>query len=103
MTRIGKFVVVQLYILSLSFSLVRTGELTNRLASDTAVIQSAVTENISIMVRYTLQLVISLGIMFWISAKLTAVLLSVIPIIIIGAVHYGNYVGVATFDHTSLT
>jgi ABC-type multidrug transport system fused ATPase/permease subunit len=62
----------------------------NRLASDTTVIQSAVTENVSIMSRYTLQLIISVGIMFWISPRLTAVLLSVIPIIVIGAVYYGR-------------
>lgn len=67
----------------------RTGELINRLASDTTVIQSAVTENVSIMSRYLLQLVISVAIMFWINAKLTAVLLSVVPILIIGAVYYG--------------
>ncbi len=68
----------------------RTGELTNRLASDTTVIQSAVTENVSILARYSIQMLSSLGIMFWISAKLSAVLISVVPIVIIGAVQYGN-------------
>ena len=74
---------------SLSLSLPRTGELTNRLASDTAVIQSAVTENVSILARYSLQLIISIGVMFWINARLTAVLLSVFPLISIAAVYYG--------------
>ena len=69
---------------------VRTGELTNRLASDTTVIQSAVTENISILARYSIQMLSSLCIMFWISAKLTAVLISVVPVIIVGAVQYGK-------------
>ncbi|XP_019857036.1 PREDICTED: ABC transporter B family member 25-like isoform X2 [Amphimedon queenslandica] len=68
----------------------RTGELTNRLASDTAVIQSAVTENVSILARYSLQLIISIGVMFWINARLTAVLLSVFPLISIAAVYYGR-------------
>lgn len=71
-------------------SLPRTGELTNRLASDTSVIQSAVTENISILFRYLLQMVLSLGVMFFISPKLTAVLLSVVPVIVVGAVQYGE-------------
>ena len=72
------------------FSVHRTGELTNRLASDTSVIQVAMTENISVLFRYTLQMVLSLGVMFYISLKLTAVLVSVVPVIIVGAVQYGE-------------
>ena len=49
-----------------------------------------VTVNISMLARYTLQMVISIGLMFYISAKLTAVLLSVVPIIVIAAVQYGE-------------
>lgn len=67
----------------------RTGELTNRLAADTQVVQNAVTENVSMLARYTLQMFISIGLMFYISAKLTAVLLSVVPVIAIAAVQYG--------------
>ena len=66
------------------------GELTNRLSADTQVIQSAVTENLSILARYSMQVIISIGLMFYISAKLTAVLLSVVPIIVISAVQYGE-------------
>ena len=69
--------------------LFRTGELTNRLAADTQVVQNAVTENVSMLARYTLQMFISIGLMFYISAKLTAVLLSVVPVIAIAAVQYG--------------
>ena len=71
--------------------LYRTGELTNRLGSDTTVIKSAVTENISILARYIIQMLSSLGIMFWISAKLTAVLISVVPMVMVGAVQYGEH------------
>lgn len=67
------------------------GELTNRLSADTQVIQSAVTENFSMLARYTMQMLISIGLMFYISAKLTAVLLSVIPVIVVSAVQYGMY------------
>lgn len=66
------------------------GELTNRLSADTQVIQSAVTENLSMFARYTMQMLISIGLMFYISAKLTAVLLSVVPVIAISAVQYGE-------------
>eukprot|EP00049_Salpingoeca_infusionum_P001664 m.49910 g.49910 ORF g.49910 m.49910 type:complete len:823 (+) comp11127_c1_seq1:609-3077(+) len=74
------------------FDVNRTGELTNRLASDTTVIQSACTESISSLVRYILQIVGSLVLMFTVSWKLTLVLLSVVPPIAIGAVWYGGRV-----------
>lgn len=70
----------------------RTGELTNRLASDTQVIQNAVTVNISMLARYTLQMILSIGLMFYISPRLTAVLLSIVPIIAVSAVQYGECV-----------
>lgn len=69
----------------------RTGELTNRLSSDTQVVQNAVTNNINMLARYTLQMVFSVGLMFYLSAKLTAVLLSVVPLIAVSAVQYGEY------------
>ena len=68
----------------------RTGELTSRLGSDSQVVQDMVTNNISMLARYTLQMLISIGFMFYVSAKLTAVLLSVVPIIAIAAVQYGK-------------
>ena len=70
----------------------RIGELTNRLSADTQVIQNAVTENLSMLARYTMQMLISIGLMFYISAKLTAVLLSVVPVIAVSAVQYGMLV-----------
>ena len=69
----------------------RIGELTNRLSADTQVIQSAVTENLSMLARYTMQMFISIGLMFYISAKLTAVLLSVVPVVVVSAVQYGRF------------
>ena len=64
----------------------RTGELTNRLSSDTQVIQNAMTVNISMLARYIVQIVGSLAVMFGLSWKLTLVLLSVVPPVAIGAV-----------------
>jgi len=43
------------------------------------------------LVRYLLQIILALILMFWLSARLTAVLLSVVPLIAIGAVQYGEY------------
>ncbi|EGD74247.1 ABC transporter B family protein [Salpingoeca rosetta] len=74
------------------FDKTRTGELTNRLASDTAVIQNACTVNISMLLRYIVQIVGSLALMFALSWKLTLVLLSVVPPVAIGAVWYGSKV-----------
>ncbi|XP_077995855.1 uncharacterized protein LOC144449221 [Glandiceps talaboti] len=70
----------------------RTGELTNRLSSDTQVVQNAVTVNISMLVRYIFQIIGSLVFMFKLSPSLTGVLLSCIPLVAIGAVQYGKFV-----------
>ncbi|MBL91704.1 MAG: ABC transporter permease [Myxococcales bacterium] len=70
----------------------RTGELTNRLASDTAVLQNTVTINLSMALRYLLQAVGAIGILLWTSFKLTLVMLTVVPIVVIGAALYGRLV-----------
>ncbi|KAK7506015.1 hypothetical protein BaRGS_00002737 [Batillaria attramentaria] len=49
----------------------RTGELCNRLASDTQVLQNAVTVNISMLSRYVLQIIGSLAFMFALNPSLT--------------------------------
>lgn len=70
----------------------RTGELINRLSSDTQVIQNALTVNVSMLLRYIIQIIGSLVFMFTLSAKLTGVLISVVPIVGIGAQQYGSFV-----------
>ncbi|XP_048730386.2 ABC transporter B family member 1-like [Ostrea edulis] len=70
----------------------RTGELCNRLASDTQVVQNAATVNVSMLVRYTLQMLGSLVLMFYLNAALTGVLLAVVPIVSIISVQYGKFV-----------
>eukprot|EP00795_Rhopilema_esculentum_P015403 gene15403-6643_t len=69
----------------------RTGELMNRLSSDSQVIQNAVTVNISMFVRYLLQILGSIAIMFAVSPKLTGVLLAVVPLVAVGAQRYGGF------------
>jgi ATP-binding cassette subfamily B protein len=68
----------------------RTGELTNRLASDTTVLQNAVTVNISMALRFALQAIGAIGILMWTSWRLTLVMLAVVPIVAAGAGVYGR-------------
>lgn len=69
----------------------RTGELTSRLSSDTQVLQNAVTQNLSILVRYLIQILGSVILMFTLEASLTGVLLAIIPILSILTIQYGRY------------
>lgn len=70
----------------------RTGELTNRLASDTTVLQSAVSSNISMGLRNVASVIGGLGFLFYTSPVLTALMLAVVPAVAIGAVFYGRYI-----------
>jgi len=70
----------------------RTGELTNRLSSDTSVLQSAVSANISIGLRSLAQVVGSLAFLFWTSPVLTLLMLAVVPPVAVGAMVYGRRV-----------
>ncbi|KAL5016506.1 hypothetical protein ScPMuIL_006095 [Solemya velum] len=73
------------------FDTSRTGELCNRLSSDTQVLQNTVTVNISMLARYTLDMIGCLSFMFYLNPALTGVLLSVIPVVSLGAVQYGKF------------
>jgi ATP-binding cassette subfamily B protein len=70
----------------------RTGELTNRLSSDTSVLQSAVSANISIGLRSLAQVVGALAFLFWTSPVLTLLMLAVVPPVAIGGMVYGRRV-----------
>src|SRR5438105_206744 len=70
----------------------RTGELTSRLASDTAVLQSAVSANISIGLRSVAQIAGGIGFLLWTSPVLTGLMLAVVPPIALGGVLYGRRV-----------
>ncbi|KAL8604642.1 hypothetical protein ACOMHN_013422 [Nucella lapillus] len=74
------------------FDVTRTGELCNRLASDTQVLQNAVTVNISMLARYLLQIIGSVVFMFILNASLSGILLAVVPIVSFSAVRYGKFV-----------
>ncbi len=68
----------------------RTGELQSRLASDTTVLQNAVSVNISMALRNAATIVGGVALLLWTSPMLTAVMLCVVPPIALGAVYWGR-------------
>jgi ATP-binding cassette subfamily B protein len=70
----------------------RTGELTSRLASDTGVLQNAVSVNISMALRSGAQAVGAVAFLFFTSPVLTGLMLLVVPAVALGAVIYGRRV-----------
>jgi ABC-type multidrug transport system fused ATPase/permease subunit len=69
----------------------RTGELTNRLASDTTVLQNTVTVNVSMGLRYIVGAVGGTVMLLWMSPRLTVVAIAVVPLIAISAAVYGRW------------
>ncbi len=74
------------------FDETRTGELTNRLASDTAVLQNTVTVNLSMALRFTIGVFGGVAMMAWMSPVLTGVALAVVPVVAVGASLYGRMI-----------
>jgi ABC-type multidrug transport system fused ATPase/permease subunit len=66
-----------------------SGQWITRLADDTAKIQRAVTVNLSMLLRYLIAVIGSLGILFSISSSLTLIMLLMIPCITIASTLYG--------------
>ncbi|XP_042312662.1 ATP-binding cassette sub-family B member 10, mitochondrial [Sceloporus undulatus] len=73
------------------FDKTSTGELINRLSSDTALLGRSVTENLSDGLRAGAQASVAVGMMFFVSAKLAMFVLSVVPPLAFVAVLYGRY------------
>ncbi|EFC42701.1 abc transporter [Naegleria gruberi] len=74
------------------FDSTKTGELLNRLSSDTKSLEAAVTSNLFLFMRNVLQAIGGVFFLFYTSWKLTLVTMSVIPPIIFGAIIYGKIV-----------
>ncbi len=68
----------------------RTGELTNRLASDATVLQNTVTVNVSMALRYGVMCVGAVVILVVTSWRLTLVMLAVVPVVVVVATIYGR-------------
>ncbi len=72
------------------FDAQRTGELLNRLASDTAVLQNTASVNISMALRHAATGLGGIGLLFYTSPRLTLVMLLVVTPVAIGAVLNGS-------------
>ncbi len=72
------------------FSQRRVGELASRLSSDLSQIQDTITTTLAEFLRQVITLIIGVTIIFNISTKLTLVMLSVFPVLIIVAVLFGK-------------
>ncbi|XP_040453614.1 ATP-binding cassette sub-family B member 10, mitochondrial isoform X2 [Falco naumanni] len=73
------------------FDKTRTGELINRLSSDTALLGRSVTENLSDGLRAGAQASVGVGMMFFVSPSLATFVLSIVPPLAVLAVIYGRY------------
>ncbi|CAF3540080.1 unnamed protein product [Rotaria sordida] len=70
----------------------KTGELVNRLSSDTEVMSNAVTQNISDGLRALTQSVAGVGLMLYISPQLALVGLTTVPPVAVGAILFGRFI-----------
>ncbi|TIA69522.1 hypothetical protein E3P91_03569 [Wallemia ichthyophaga] len=68
-----------------------SGETLSRLTSDSTILTDCVTQSLSDGLRASVFSVFGLCAMFFISSKLTTVMLTIVPPIAIGAVFYGRY------------
>ncbi len=68
----------------------RTGELLNRLGTDTGVLQSLISANISMALRFSASVVGGIAFLFYLSPRLTLLMLAVIPVVALGAVANGR-------------
>nr|QUF59445.1 ATP-binding cassette transporter Abcb10 [Brachionus angularis] len=70
----------------------KTGELINRLSTDSEVIGLSISQNLSDGLRSTIQAAGGIGMMLYVSPKLAAIGLSVVPAVTIFAVVFGKYI-----------
>ena len=68
----------------------RTGELQSRLASDTTVLQNAVSVNVSMALRNAATITGGVALLLYTSPVLAAIMLSVVPPLALGAVYWGR-------------
>ena len=68
----------------------RVGELSSRISADLTQIQDAVTGMLAEILRGLLTLIIGIGLILYLSPQLTAVMLSVLPVIVVAGVIFGK-------------
>ncbi len=74
------------------FDAQKTGELSNRLASDTTVLQNTVSANISMALRNLATTFGGIAVLIWMSPSLTALMMAIVPPVALGGVAYGRRV-----------
>jgi ABC transporter fused permease/ATP-binding protein len=74
------------------FDTQKTGELSSRLSSDATVLQTTVTSNISMVLRNAVQALGALAMLLVTSARLTSMMLVVVPPVALSAVYFGRRV-----------
>ena len=70
----------------------KTGELTNRLASDTQILQNTVSVNISMALRFGTAALGGVGLLIYTSPQLTSIMLLVVPPVTVGGLYVGRLV-----------
>lgn len=68
----------------------RTGELTNRLSVDTAVLQNTVTVNVSTGLRHLLGAMGAGALLLWMSPRMTGVAMAIVPVAAVAAAVFGR-------------
>lgn len=74
------------------FAQQRTGELSSRISADVTQIQDTLTSAFAELLRGILTLIIGIGLIFYISPKLTGIMLSVVPVVVAIALVFGRYI-----------
>jgi ABC-type multidrug transport system fused ATPase/permease subunit len=77
----------------------KTGELMNRLSSDTAAIQNCLSVNISMGLRAIAEVIVSIVLLFIVSWHLTLVMMAVVPLLMLIVVIYGRFTKRLTKDY----
>ncbi|KAJ1965479.1 ATP-binding cassette permease mdl1 [Dipsacomyces acuminosporus] len=70
----------------------RTGDLVSRLSTDATIVSKSITNNVSDGLRSSIAAVAGLGMMLYVSPKLTGIMLGIVPPIAFWAVIYGKYI-----------
>jgi ABC-type multidrug transport system fused ATPase/permease subunit len=76
----------------------RTGELSSRIAADVTQIQDTLTSSFAEVLRGILTLIVGIGLILFISPKLTLLMLSVVPVVVAIALIFGRYIRKSSRD-----
>lgn len=79
-----------IYLPVLFFSTRKTGEITSRLTADIATVQNVVSQSLAQFANQFITLLGGVAFLFYLSGRLTLVMLSVVPAVIIAAAYFGR-------------